>query len=439
LRARADSLIRARLAEGGRIPESPHANVMRSDDLGFNLAVARLHSENIAKAYADSGVSFPISSKRRKGAKTITVGYMSSDFRSHPTAHLIYRLFGFHSRPDFDIRAYSTGRDDGSELRRQIAEGCDAFVDVNSLSPLDTAKRIHEDGVDILVELNGHTEGQRLTVCALRPAPINVTYLGFPGTTGAPFIDYILTDRIVSPLEHAAFYSERFAYLPHCYQVNSDDQRISEKGLTRADVGLPEDAFVFASFNQPVKIDPAMYELWMRLLGAEPKSVLWLWRDNNLAVQNLHKEAEARGIAPDRIVFGDKLPREEHLERLRLADLMLDTRICNGHTTTSDALWAGVPVITLEGKHFASRVSASLLTAVGLPELITHSLEEYESLALRLANSPSELDAIKSRLKTNRETAPLFDTKRFARDLEDLYRQMFEIFKRGEELRHLGI
>jgi predicted O-linked N-acetylglucosamine transferase (SPINDLY family) len=234
-------------------------------------------------------------------------------------------------------------------------------------------------------------KGNRLAIYALCPAPIQVSYLGFPGTTGADFIDYIITDKIVTPVEHASYYSEKFVYLPHCYQVNDYTQPISNKEWKKEDFGLPEGCFVFCSFNQPYKIDPVMFDVWMRILQQVPEGVLWLLSTNKIAEENLRREAEARGIKSERLIFADRLPKDEHLARLRFADLTLDTRIYNGHTTTSDALWAGVPVITLQGSHFASRVSSSVLSAIGLPEVVTHSLEEYEALAVQLAHKPAQL------------------------------------------------
>jgi protein O-GlcNAc transferase len=308
-----------------------------------------------------------------------------------------------------------------------------------SLDNADAAQKIYDDQVDILIDLKGYTKDTRLALCAHRPAPVQASYLGFPGTTGAEFIDYIITDRIVSPEEHASYYSEKFVYLPHCYQANDHTQPISNKAWRKEDCGLPEHCFVFCSFNRTYKIEPVMYEVWMGILQKVPEGVLWLLSDTHVAEANLKREAAERGISSDRIVFAKMLPKDEHLARLRLADLALDTRIVNGHTTTSDALWAGLPVITLEGFHFASRVSASVLTAIGLPEVIVHSLEEYESLAVRLANNPPQLQEIQKRLAENRLTAPLFDTPRFARNLERAYQEMWNIFAAGEPPRQIKV
>jgi protein O-GlcNAc transferase len=278
-----------------------------------------------------------------------------------------------------------------------------------------------------------------LAICALRPAPIQVSYLGFPGTTGADFIDYIITDKIMTPEEHSLYYSEKFVYLPHCYQVNDHTQPISNKGWKKEDLELPESSFVFCSFNHPYKIDPVMFDTWMKILRQVPESVLWLLLGNKTAEENLRREAETRGVKSERLVFAERLPKDEHLGRLRFADLALDTWIVNGHTTTSDSLWAGVPVITLQGSHFASRVSSSVLSAIGLPELITHSLEEYEALAVQLAHNPAELQELRQRLARNRLVAPLFDTPRFVRNLESAYKEMWNIFLAGEAPRQIEV
>ena len=345
---------------------------------------------------------------RRTSKTKIVIGYLSNDFRNHATAHLMLSLFGLHNRDEFEIFCYSYGKDDGSYYRARIQHDCDKFVDISTLSYEAAARCIYEDQVDILVDLKGYTRGNRFDICALRPAPIQVSYLGFPGTTGADFIDYIITDKIVTPKDHNPYYSEKFVYMPHCYQVNDNTQSISNKNWTKVDFGLPESCFVFCSFNQPYKIDPVLFGIWMRILRQVPEAVLWLIVENKIAEDNLRREAEARGVQSERLIFAKRLPKDEHLSRLKFADLALDTRIYNGHTTTSDALWAGVPVITLQGSHFASRVSSSILSAIGIPDLITYSLEEYEALAIRLAHNPAELKEIRQRSAKNRLDMPLF-------------------------------
>ena len=348
-------------------------------------------------------------------------------------------LFGLHDRCCFKVVAYSYGRNDNSGYRKQIERDCDKFVELDSMNHLEAAHAINNDEVDILVELKGYTEGNRLEICAHRPAPVQVAWLGFPGTTGADFLDYIITDRIVTPREHAQYFSEKFVYMPHTYQVNDCHQKIAENKFQRRDFGLPEDGFVFCSFNEPYKIESVMFDVWMNVLSRVPQSVLWLFKKEHATEENLKYEAGLRGIDAHRIIFADKLPKDKHLARLQLADLFLDTRIVNGHTTTSDALWASVPVLTLQGNHFASRVSASLLRAVGLPEMITTCLPEYEAHAVQLAADPGLLKTIKEKLSRNRLTKPLFDTVCFARNLEHAYNMMWQIYLQGEEPRQIEV
>ncbi len=431
LAVKLDDLTKKDLDNGTRTAESPFISVTRHADLSRNFAIAKSWSCDIATAMSNLDIQFSFDVRRSCKTK-IVVGYLSNDFRNHATAHLMLSLFGLHNRDEFEIFGYSYGENDGSYYRARIQRDCDKFVDLHNLSYADAAKCIYKDEIDILVDLKGHTGGNRLEICALRPAPIQVSYLGFPGTTGADFFDYIITDRIVTPEDHAPHYSENFVYLPHCYQVNDHSQSISDKDWKKADFGLPEGSFVFCSFNRPYKIDPVMFDIWMNILRQVPKSVLWLQGGNETAEKNLRWEAEARGVKSERLVFAERLPKDEHLARMRLADLALDTWIVNGHTTTSDSLWIGVPVITIKGSHFASRVSSSILTAIGLSELITHSLEEYEALAVHLARNPGELQGIRQRLAKNRLTKPLFDTPRFARNLEKAYKEMWKIFLAGE-------
>jgi protein O-GlcNAc transferase len=302
------------------------------------------------------------------------------------------------------------------------------------MSDAAAAAAVFRDGVDILVDLNGHTAGNRLGICARRPAPIQVSYLGFPGTTGAEFIDYLITDRIVTPVSHQPFYTERFVYLPNCYMVTDDTQPISAQHFTRPQFGLSEDQFVFCSFNNFFKIEPLMFGIWMSILRQVSCGVLWLPGGNPTAARHLRNEAGRRGVDPQRLIFAEKLPsKADHLARLALADLALDTRVYNGHVSTCDALWAGVPVLTLQGTQFASRASASMLASLDLFDLIAHSLEQYKAAALRLASDRSRLRSIRERLGQNRATAPLFQTRRTTASIEKAYEAMWAIFlKKGE-------
>ncbi|MGD9120638.1 MAG: hypothetical protein PVG59_08145, partial [Desulfobacterales bacterium] len=411
--------------------EPPFIRMARDSDLSQQLINARAWCRKIVQPLQNLRLPFSFEGRRQKTGK-ICIGYLSCDFHDHATAHLMMRVFGLHNREKFKINCYSYGPDDHSDYRKHIRTQSDQFNDIRKLPYVDAAKRIFADKIDILVDLKGHTQGARLGILACRPAPIQVHYLGYPGTTGADFIDYLISDRIVTPLEHAPFYSEKLVFLPHSYQVNDHHQEIASRVRPKEQLGLPPKSFVFSSFNLPYKIDPLMFDCWMRILHQVPNSVLWLFNGGTPTTQNLEQEAKGRGIDPRRLVFAGKLPKAEHLARLQLADLSLDTRIVNGHTTTSDSLWAGVPVITLLGGHFASRVSASLLTAIGLTDLIVTKIDDYERLAVRLANHPAELQKIKAKLCLNRLTEPLFDTPLFVNNLEATYEKMWRIFKAGQ-------
>jgi predicted O-linked N-acetylglucosamine transferase (SPINDLY family) len=348
-------------------------------------------------------------------------------------------LFERHDRSRFEIIGVSFGEDDKSKMRKRLVAAFDEFYDVSEKSDEEVATLLHDLQVDIAIDLKGHTQESRPGILAYRPAPIQTSYLGFPGTMGTEFIDYIIADKTVAPFEHQPFYTEKIVHLPDCYQVNDSKRRIAERTPMRQEAGLPETGFVFCCFNNNWKITPDVFGVWMRLLHAVEGSVLWLLGDNESAERNLRKEAQARGIDPARLVFAGRLPLEDHLARHRLADLFLDTLPVNAHTTASDALWAGLPVLTCEGTAFAGRVAASLLNAIGLPELVTHRIEDYEALALRLAKDPCLLEGYRNRLATNRLTHPLFDTDRFRRHLEAAYLQLWEIWQRGEQPRSFAV
>ncbi|MEE9606050.1 MAG: tetratricopeptide repeat protein [Candidatus Scalindua sp.] len=436
--AKLDDFTTNALDNGTKTAEAPFVSLARHTDPLWVFAVAKSWSCDIERAISNLKIHFPHDVRKSRKTK-ITVGYLSNDFRNHPMAHLMLSLFGLHNRDEFKIFCYSYGKDDVSSYRTRIRRDCDKFVDIRNLSHADAARCIYEDQVDTLIDLKGYTRDNRLEISALRPAPIQVRYLGLPCTTGADFFDYIITDRIVTPEEHAQYYSENFVYMPHCYQVNDHTQEISDKDWKKVDFGLPEGSFVFCSFNQGYKIEPVMFNTWMKILRQVPESVLWLQWTNESAKENLRMEAETRGVRSDRLIFTEKLPKYEHLARLRLADMVLDTRIVNGAATTSDALWVGVPVITLQGSNFASRMSSSILTGIGLSEFIVHSIEEYEALAVRLAHNPGELQMIRQKLTKNLSTEPLFDTPRFAKNLEKAYKEIWKIFMAGESPRQIEV
>ena len=362
----------------------------------------------------------------------IRIGYVAGEFRHHATSILMIELFERHDKNRFELIAFDNGWDDASEIRGRVNRAFDEIVDISRLPDPAAATIIRQRQIDILVDLNGYVGEQRHGVFGHKPCPVQVNYLGFPGTLGADCIDYIIADRCVIPEEHQMHYTENVVCLPDTFQVNDSKRRIAERAPTRAEAGLPERGFVFCCFNNNYKITPAVFDVWIRLLNSVESSVLWLLEDTAAASRNLKREAGARGVAAERLVFAPRVGLDEHLARHRLADLFLDTLPCNAHTTASDALWAGLPLLTCLGTTFAGRVAASLLNAIGLPELIAHDLDNYEALALRLATAPDMLDEIKARLARNRTTHPLFDTDRFRRHIEAAYITMWERYQRGE-------
>ncbi len=424
-----DRLTRDALDNSQKPVEDPFLNISRCDDPRVNAEVAQAWSALLVRRTVVHQQTFAF--KQRDPDKRLTIGYLSNNFHDHPMAHQMSGLFGRHDRDRFQINAYSCGPDDGSGYRQVIKRHCDTFVDLETMDLVQAAGRIHADQVDILVDTMGYTKGHRLDISILRPAPIQVRYLGMAGTCGADCFDYIIADRRIIPPEHRRHYSECVVYLPHCYQVNDDEQTITEKSIRRSDMGLPDDGFVFCSFNQAYKIDSLMYDSWMRILKNVPGSVLWLQGGQAAVENNLSAEAEKRGIPADRIIFAERLSRPQHLQRLQLADLALDTRMVNGAATTSDALWSGCPVLTVRGRHFASRMSASILSAIGLDNLVTGDLLEYETTATRLANHPDELATVRQELCRNRNTSPLFDTTGFTNALEAAYGSMWQHYVDG--------
>jgi predicted O-linked N-acetylglucosamine transferase (SPINDLY family) len=369
------------------------------------------------------------------------IGYLSADFRDHPVAHLLGEVFELHDRSRVEVFAYSSlGKDDRSAARQRIQTSAHHFVDVEPLSVKATAQRIHEDGIDVLIDLGGYTQNNRAGVFALRPAPVQVNYLGYPGTLGAAYIDYIITDRFVTPPEAQAHFSEKFVYMPHCFQPNDRRKAIAANTPGRKACGLPGQGFVFCSFNRSYKFTPQIFDVWMRLLKAVSGSVLWLSDGSQTMMDNLRREASRRGVEPQRVIFAPRVDvMAEHLARQRHADLFLDTLPYNAHTSASDALWAGLPVLTCAGETFASRVAGSLLHAVGLPELVTSSLTDYEALALKLAGDRALLASCRQRLLANRLTTPLFDSAGFVKDLERAYELMWQNYREGNPPRRLEV
>ena len=370
----------------------------------------------------------------------IRIAYVSADFREHPVSHLIAGMFECHDKSRFDVTAISLGPDDNSEMRQRLKASFERFIDAKTYSDDQIANLAKTLEIDILIDLMGFTADSRTGIFARQSAAIQVNYLGYAGTMGASYINYIIADQIVIPDESRKFYSEKIAVLPNTYQVSDRKRFISDKAFTRSDVGLPPQGFVFCCFNNNYKITPHVFDRWIRILKQVEGSVLWLSEPNASATSNLKKEAVARGISSERLVFAERMPLlAEHLARLKLADLFLDTLPYNAHTTASDALWAGLPMLTCLGETYAGRVAASLLNAIRLPELITTTPEAYEQMAIDLATHPEKLAAVKNKLAENRLTTPLFDTKLFTKHIEAAYTMMYERHQAGLAPDHIKI
>jgi predicted O-linked N-acetylglucosamine transferase (SPINDLY family) len=403
---------------------------------GTTAAEQKLCADNWVKnRYAslmELGRQSGFSAQKKPAGKKIRIGYMSADFRLHPLAFLISELLELHDRSQFEIIGFSYGADDKTVARKRIQKAFDTFYDISRLPDTDAAKKIHDCGIDILVDLTGFTQNSRCGIIALRPANVSVSWLGFPGTMGSfiggnlnnkPLFDYLLTDSFITPPEAACNYAEQLALLPHSYQPN-DRKRPVAKTPSRAEYRLPDNAFVFCCFNQTFKITEDLFNCWMRLLKATPNSVLWLLDCNRWAKQNLTEQAALHGISSERLIFAPRVSIADHLARHAHADLFLDTLPYNAHTTCSDALWMGLPVLTCVGDTFASRVAGSLLKAAGLHELITYTLADYENKALSLTKTPQALNTIKQKLMSEKMTSALFDTAKFSRSLELIYKDI---------------
>ncbi|MEX2202161.1 MAG: tetratricopeptide repeat protein [Dongiaceae bacterium] len=419
------------LAAGNKPPETTFGHLIGNMDPAMNLCIARAAADELARLMVAQATPFE-HARRDDPARRLRIGYLSSDLREHAVGQLTRRLFGLHDRTGFEIVCYSTGRNDESEIRRQIVAESDQFVDLHGQELVASARRIHDDRIDILIDLNGWTAGNRLEILALRPAPVQATWLGYAGTTGGDFIDYAIVDPIVAPTADQPHFAERLCQLPHCYMMTDDRQAIAVEQVDCARYGLPADGVVFCSFNNGYKIEPAVFGAWAKILRAVPGSVLWLPGLSEPIRVNLHRAAGAAGIDPARLVFADRPAKDLHLKRLGLADLGLDTMVYNGHSTTADTLWAGVPVLSVRGGHFASRVTASLLSALDMKDCILPDLDAYSATAIALAQDPARLAALRARLAQNRITQPLFQTHRFVRDLERAYRAMWQRHATGQ-------
>jgi protein O-GlcNAc transferase len=412
------SQITSGLREGRRMIDPLHCLAM-FDSGAENLAAAKLWMEEECPPQSGSLAEMPRYSHDR-----LRIAYLSTDLRAHAVGFLIAGVFEHHDKSRFEITALSCGPDDRSTTRLRMQAAFDRFIDIRDMTDSDVAKLIREMEIDILVDLNGYTGSMRTAIVAFHAAPRQVNFLGYPGTMAASYVDYIIADPTVIPESQRSFYTERTVYLPDCYQPNDRRRSVAPSVHSREEAGLPTSAFVFCCFNNNYKIGPEIFDIWMRLLNATPGSVLWLLQDNSSAAANLRREAVARGVSADRLIFAPRTNPAAHLARHSLADLFLDTLPYNAHTTASDSVWTGLPLITCPGTTFQSRVAASILAAAGMQELIADSLSDYEALALKLSRDRELMSRIRAKLAVNRETCTLFDIARFTRNLESAYVQI---------------
>jgi len=410
--------------------------------VGLGLLDDPILHKRVAELYAQA--RFPSSEtlgpilKRIKGEK-IRIGYYSADFRNHAVAYLIAEMLERHDKEAFEVYAFNLNPGPGDAMSARLFAAVTQVIDLANHSDRSAAQLSRAMGIDIAVDLGGHTVGSRSGIFAHRCAPVQVNYLGFPGTLGASYYEYVLADRHVIPANQGTNYTEQLVYLPHCYQVNDSTRKIADRVFSRSELGLPEQAFVFCCFNNSYKILPQTFDGWMRVLHAVQGSVLWLLDNNALATRNLQTEAQARGIAPDRLIFAPRMPLGDHLARHRLADLFIDTLPYNAHTTASDALWAGLPVLTCMGKSFAARVAGSLLLTMGLPELVTHMQADFESKAIEYAKNTEALQKIKLKLLQNLSNSPLFNAQLFTQHIERAYRVMHVRQQSGLPPEHFAV
>ena len=392
---------------------------------------------HVKEKYSDKNDLIPITSKKLN--KKIRIGYYSGDFRNHATSFLMANLFELHDKSKFELIGFSFGPEKKDEMYNRLSAAFDQFIDIKLKSNDEIVKLSRELKIDIAIDLMTFTQYHRFEIFTKRCAPIQINYLVYPGTSGANCIDYIIADKTLIPEKNQKYYSEKIIYLPDTYQVNDSKKKISDKVFTRNELNLPKDSFVFCCFNHSSKINPEIFNIWMNLLKNINNSVLWVLPQNKIAIKNLQKEATTRNVNPDRIKFAQHMKMSEHLARHKAADLFVDTFPYNAHTTASDALWAGLPVLTLMGESFASRVAGSLLNAIDLPELITHTKKEYEDKAIEFANNKSLLNEIRNKLNKNRLTKPLFNTKLFTKNLEKAYLMIYEKYIDSKKPENLEI
>lgn len=408
-------------ALAGKKTISPFHALSVFDDEQLHYSLSKKHASSNFSTN-DSLGEIP---QHDKGAK-IRIAYYSADFCNHATLYLMSGIFEHHDKSKFEVIAFCFTHDNQDESKQKVMHYFDKFIEVNDMDDKQIAQLSRDMKIDIAIDLKGFTKGTRLDIFSYRCAPIQVSYLGYPGTLGAEFMDYIISDEIVIPEESKKYYQEKVLYMPHSYQCNDRNRKISDKEFTKKQLGLPDDAFVFCCFNKSHKITPDIFDSWMNILKAVPNSVLWIYEMYETVNENIKKQAEKRGVAGSRILFAPNMEMSDNLARQKFADLFLDTSPYNAHTTGSDALWGGLPILTILGNSFASRVGASLVSAVDMPEMIVNSREEYEKKAIEIAQNPQMLKNIKEKLQANRLTTPLFDTKSFTNDLESIYQEIYD-------------
>jgi predicted O-linked N-acetylglucosamine transferase (SPINDLY family) len=417
----------------GKLSASPFGYQGICDNPLLSFEAAKIFS--IIKYPSKINYDAKFSNKSNK----IKIGYLCGEFRNQATSILMISLWEYHDRNKFEIIGFDNGWDDGSHIRKRINKAFDKIINISNMSDSDVISIIKHEQIDILINLNIFFGLQRNNVFAHKPAPIQVNYLGFPGTMGVNYLDYIIADKFVIPLNSQKYYSEKIVYLPNSYQVNDLYREQSKKIFTKSELGLPEEGFIFCCFNNNYKIIPSTFDSWVRILQTVEGSVLWLLEDNPCASKNLRKEAHRRGLDPNRLVFARRINFPDHLARHVVADLFLDTYPYNAHTTASDALWAGLPIVTCNGNSFASRVATSLLNAIDLPELVVKTQTDYEILAIELALNPIKLKEIKNKLAANKFTSSLFDTQQYTKHLETAFTKMYERFRNDLDVEHIYI
>ena len=420
------------LISNGQAASEPFPVLSLLDSLQLQLQISRIYQAIKFKGIEQLSLPAPANRQNK-----IRIGYFSADFRDHPVSYLLVELFERHDRSRFETFAFSLGENTNDSMRNRLSKAFDHFIDVENASDSEIVNLSRSHEIDIAVDLGGYTAGARPEIFALRAAPIQVSYIGYLGTMGTGFIDYIVADKTLLPEESRQFYTEKIAYLPS-YQANPSDRKIAKKVFTRAELGISENAFVFCCFNNNYKITPPTFASWMNILRAVEGSVLYLYAENDWVQAHLENTVSAHGITKDRLIFGKRLPMPEYLARYQAADLFLDTFPYNAGTTTSDSLWAGTPVLTIMGETFASRMAASLLTAIDMPELITRSSQEYEALAIKIAQDKKLASGLKSKLQTNKLNTKLFNTSAFVQSLEALYTQMYQRHQAGLLPENLG-